>query len=134
MMLSVIPSERYSASGSALALMNGSTARESIACLFVLTVSLISTSVSAPERSVSFTSSIRHLLHLGGEAVAAARDGLDVLMLGKSTTQGKDVAGEVVLFDNDIRPDPPHQLFLVDDVTASANQRQESFIDFRFEQ
>ena len=36
MMLSVMPSERYSASGSALALMKGKTARESIALVFLL--------------------------------------------------------------------------------------------------
>src|SRR5439155_7616471 len=74
-----------------------------------------------------------HLLHVGGEAVAAAGDGLDVLILGKSTTQGEDVAREVVLFDYHIRPDLPHQLFLVDDVPASADKCQESFIDLRFE-
>ena len=56
MMLSVSPSERYSASGSALALMNGSTAKESIGFLTLLVVSLMRTSVGAPERFEIFTS------------------------------------------------------------------------------
>src|SRR5436190_13300884 len=87
MMLSVIPSERYSASGSALALMKGSTARESIGCF-----SLSTTFASAAERSVTVRSSTVTSFTVGSEAVAAAGDGLDVLIVGKSTTQREDVA------------------------------------------
>ena len=72
---------------------------------------------------------------LGDEAIAAPGDGLDVLLpaalLAQSLPQRGDVLRQVVLLDEAVGPDLPHQLLLAEHVAAVLHQREQGVESLR---
>ena len=82
--------------------------------------------------AAGFASSCRlHLSNGGDEPVSAPRD-RDDLLVGRGTSferlsNRRNVAGEIVVFDDRIRPDELHELVLFHDLPSSLDQDDKNF-------